>query len=182
MRKPKTPAIVLLSIAVLIASPPSQSQGLTREKMPAALKRSVENESLVWRAGGMRLEVLGNRRIDIEHLASGEQAVVVTRDSTNTALSPSSPALIFNHGYGQYGFITGEIAFKFRHPESVAGFPKQEFGGLARVGSLDVYTVQSNSPSQFILYMRKLSARQDVLWIEPFVEYVAEVRDVTARD
>ena len=81
------------------------------------------------------------------------------------------PALVFNHAYQQYGYATGEVAFKFKAvtPADVSA----AVGSTARkVGTLDMCVVNTNTPAEPVSLAEKLQARTDIHWVVPAVTYV----------
>lgn len=156
------------------------SQGLDGKLMPR-YSRSLDKQSVHVEIKGLAVEVIKGRSVYERVLASGDVTFEVAQSQEMTKLSAKNPALIFNHGLGEYGFITGEIAIKFRRPQDAGSFPTSEFAGFSKVGTLDVYTVRASSPEQFAIYMKALSARDDLLWVEPTVQYVPDIKSDKVR-
>ena len=124
---------------------------------------------------GSTVEVLKMKRVGRIYLPSGEVAYKVdTR--TSEKLSAREPVLVFNHGLGQYGLVTGEIAIKFRSRQDASHFPATEYSGFSKVGNLDIYTIQASSPDDFVGFLKKLSLRKDLSWVEPTIEYVSGIK------
>jgi len=170
---------LILSVALNLL--PTYSQGLDGKLMPRNA-RSLNEDSVQVKFKGMTVEVIGEKSVNERVLASGEVVhEVIARSQEAPKLSIKNPVLIFNHGLGEYGYITGEIAIKFRRSQDLASFPVSEFLEFSKVGNLDVYRVQASSPEQFARYMRDLLARNDLLWVEPTVRYVSDIKSDKAR-
>ncbi len=119
-----------------------------------------------------KIEIIEGKTVKVEIASSGDARFDVReRSQYETVLSASRPTLIFNRDYGSYGYITGEIAFKFRNSSDAVNFPEWEFPGVKKLGRLEIYTVQARSTDEFAAYVRKLSARNDLAWVEPAVTY-----------
>ena len=130
-----------------------------------------------------RVEIIKDKVVQTEVSASGDQTYeVISRAESGSSLSAKNPTLIFNHDYGSYGLVTGEIVFKFKDREAVSKFPAQDFVGFRRLGNLDVYAIQASSPDEFILFISILGARDDVLWIEPTIRYIGRLGDNESKN
>jgi hypothetical protein len=174
-------ALQLSILGVGLVFFPVYSQGLDGRIMPRPT-RLVEKESLQIDIKGAMVEVIRDKSVNERALASGDIIFeVVTRSQDVAELSVTNPVLIFNHGLGEYGFVTGEIAIKFRRSEDIRSFPTSEFLKFSKVGNLDVYTVQASSSEQFAAYMKSLLARKDLLWVEPYIHYVPEIKSDKVR-
>jgi len=173
--------IGILSALAAFSGSLAAPQGLDGKLKPRVV-RSIDAQSAQLVVKGFTIEVIKNKRVNERLLASGELSYEVISSATQAEeLSEKSPVLVFNHGLGEYGLMTGEITFKFRNPESFASFPTSEFRGFTKVGNLDVYSVQAPSPDEFVLYVKKLALRKDLLWFEPTVRYVPDIRTDKGR-
>lgn len=174
-------ASILLILSVALNCLSAYSQGLDGKLMPRQ-SRSLNEGSVQVKFKGMTVEVIAEKSVNERILASGEVVhEVVARPEEAVKLSVKNPVLIFNHGLGEYGFVTGEIAIKFRRSQDVGSFPVSEFLEFSKVGNLDFYTVQASSPEQFATYMGALLARKDLLWVEPTVRYVSDIKSDKVR-
>ncbi len=174
-------ASIFLILSVALNLLPAYSQGLDGKLIPRNA-RSLNEDAVQVKFKGMTVEVIAEKSVHERVLASEEVVhEVVARSQEAAKLSVKNPVLIFNHGLGEYGFVTGEIAIKFRRSQDVASFPVSEFLGFSKVGNLDVYKVQASSPEQFATYMSALLARKDLLWVEPAIQYVSDIKSDKAR-
>jgi hypothetical protein len=166
---------ILLSLYMQLIFMSAYSQGLDGKLMPRKL-RELDKQSVHVEIRGLTIEVMRGKSVKKRVLASGEvKFEIIAKPQSVAKLSADNPLLIFNHGLGEYGFITGEIAIKFKAPQNAANFPSSNFLEFARVGNLDVYRVQASSAEQFAVYIRDLSSREDLLWVEPVVRYFPSI-------
>lgn len=174
-------SLILLILSSALNSLLVYSQGLDG-KLIQRNTRLLDKQSVQVMIKGSTVEVIGGRSVNERTLASGDvQFEVVSRSQNFSKLSATNPILVFNHGLGEYGFITGEIAIKFRQARDIRSFPTSEFLGFSKVGNLDIYTVQASSAEQFAAYIKNLSARKDLLWVEPTIQYVPEIKSDKIR-
>ncbi len=152
------------------------SQELSIEKMPR-LSRAISPDATIVQLRKTRVEIIKDRSVELSVTSSGATAYrVAPRSSATAILSETSPVLVFNHDYGSYGYITGEIVFKFKSRELALGFPHTEFSKFRKLGNLDVYVIQASSPDEFVSFVEKLTSRRDIAWIEPTINYVSNIK------
>ena len=162
--------LMLLEVSWVEASPTGLDGRLMAGNSPP-----IGEQSETVTVKGSAVEVLKLKRVDRISLPSGDVAYKVeSRDSEK--LSARNPLLVFNHGLGQYGLVTGEFAIKFRNRQDASQFPASEYSNFLKVGNFDIYTIQASSPDEFVAYLKKLSLRKDLLWVEPTIEYVSGIK------
>jgi hypothetical protein len=122
---------------------------------------------------GTKLEVFRTQRASITTDSAGRPTVEAVAVAAESApFSRLQPGLVFNHTYQQYGYITGEIAFRMKGGSVPHGFSASQYPGLGKVGTLDMYVVRTSNPQQFLQVLKRLQARSDLEWVVPTVTYV----------
>jgi hypothetical protein len=151
-------------------------QGLTGDRI-SRITRLLTADAMVATIAGTRVELIKDKSVDIEIIGPGQASHTVEPGlQRGEMLSARNPTLVYNHDYGSYGYITGEIIFKFRDQESAEDFPEGEFNGFRRVGSLNIFSVQATSPEAFMTYLTALKRRKDLIWVDPISVYVASIK------
>lgn len=141
-----------------------------------ATRAKLADESVLLVDRGSSLEVYLAPRVVLASPGVGRPSVkAVTRTSANSPINASQRAVVFNRDAQQYGYITGEIAFKLK--ASVVGTPNwfpTFTPKITRMGSLNLYVVNAVSVSEFLQTMNLLNVNADVEWVEPSVTYGGE--------
>jgi hypothetical protein len=122
---------------------------------------------------GSKLEIFPTKRAAVGTDSAGRASVQrVDVESATTPFSRLQPGLVFNHAYQQYGYITGEIAFRLKGGGVPgADFPSALYPNLKKVGTLDMYAVKVANPRMFLDVLKRLQARTDLDWVVPTVTY-----------
>jgi hypothetical protein len=140
---------------------------------PVDIKAPVNQGGLVFMFKGATIDMLPQSTVRENIESSGEQNFYITpRSQSDSILAPSNPVLVFNRAYGSYGYITGEITFKFKGDANPMAFPAAQYSGFKRVGNLSVFSIQAQSLPDFASYMEQLALRDDLEWFEPVTRYV----------
>jgi hypothetical protein len=140
---------------------------------PARTVVPITDPAMVVDDRGSKLEVFPTKRAAVGTDAAGRASVQrVDVSSATTPFSRLQPGLVFNHAYQQYGYITGEIAFRLKG----GGVPGADFSAalypnLKKVGTLDMYAVKVANPRMFLEVLKRLQARTDLDWVVPTVTY-----------
>ena len=134
----------------------------------------VTDPTMVVDDRGTKLEVFLTRRASITPDSTGKPTVHAVAVSTEAVpFSRSQPGLVFNHSYQQYGYITGEIAFRMKGGVAPGNdFTATLYPKLSRVGTLDFFVVRASKPREFLAVLKRLHARDDIEWVVPTVTYV----------
>lgn len=159
---------ILIATLISLASVAAVAQLQAPKRIPMAVK----NPDMVMETRGAKIEIYPERRVSIIKSTAGQTAMrEVTDGGAAATISARAPALVFNHAYQQYGYATGEIAFKFKAfaPTDVSA----AVGSTARkVGTLDMYVVNAKTPAELVSLTEKLQTRADIQWVVPTVTYV----------
>jgi hypothetical protein len=163
--------LVLLAISVSVPA-------VAQLRPPQREAVRILNPDMVIENRGAKIEIYPERRVA---LSSNSQGVTTMREraaaaSATAAPLSSSPALVFNHAYRQYGYATGEITFKFKR--DVARPSLSEVSpGARKIGNLDMFVVTAKSPSDLVALVERLRARSDLEWVEPTINYIPLAAD-----
>ena len=132
--------------------------------------RQVSNPAMVMQAGRARIEIFPSQRVEVARNSAG--TLVMSEKSSNSAkrLSISEPVLVFNHAYQQFGYATGEIAFKFKDGKSLA-MVKSIVPGAEAVGT-QFYVVNVQTPADILSVTQRLKGRTDIDWVIPTIRYL----------
>jgi len=133
----------------------------------------VQNPSMVIDDRGSPLEVFPTERAIPGMSKSGERVVyrVLAKDASDP-ISPKQLGVVFNYAMQVQGYITGEIAFKFKdNLQPSSSFDAASYPGLAKLTRPNVYLVVARSPLEFIQLVKRLQGRTDLEWVEPIVLY-----------
>ncbi len=132
---------------------------------------------------GSKLEIFPTKRAAVGTDAAGRSSVQrVDVSSATTPFSRLQPGLVFNHAYQQYGYITGEIAFRLKGGGVPgAAFSSALYPNLKKIGTLDMYAVKVANPRMFIEVLKRLQARTDLDWVVPTVTYFPTNIDSAVR-
>jgi hypothetical protein len=169
----KTPIIILITSLSLTAT--------AQIRPPARQVVAVVNPDMVIEDRGAKLEIYPERRLDLLKSSEG-MAVMQERSTRATSTTPFSgrPALAFNHAYQQYGYVTGEVTFKFKSGVSRPSLSSVA-PGARKVGNLDMFVVVATSPTELVALVERLKARTDLQWVEPTVKYIPFVDEAGRR-
>lgn len=140
--------------------------------LPNRVPMAIKNPEMVMETRGAKIEIYPERRVSITKSSAGQTSMrEITDGGAAAQISARAPALVFNHAYQQYGYATGEIAFKFKAtaPTNVSA----AVGVTARkVGTLDIYVVNAKTSTELVALTEKLQARSDIQWVVPTVRYI----------
>lgn len=137
---------------------------------PKTTIRPVENPSMVFGTGWTKIEIFPTQRVSISTNSVGIKMMEGRKSSEASRLSPISPVLVFNHAYQQFGYATGEIAFKFKDGKSLA-MVKSIVPGAKAVGT-QFYVVNVQTPADILSMTERLKGRTDIDWVIPTVNYL----------
>jgi hypothetical protein len=157
----------VLLVSLLAVSAHAEMRPIARAVVPVADPTMVVDDR------GTKLEILPDKRAAVGTDAVGRAAVQrVQVTSAETPFSRLHPGLVFNHAYQQYGYITGEIAFRLKGGGAPgADFPSSLYPSLKKIGTLDMYAVTAPNPRVFLEVLKRLQARTDLDWVVPTVTY-----------
>ncbi len=157
----------LILVSLLSVSANAEMRPIARTVVP------VTDATMVVDDRGVKLEVFPNKRAAVGTNTVGRAAVQrVQVASAETPFSRLQPGLVFNHAYQQYGYITGEIAFRLKGGSAPgADFPPSLYPSLKKIGTLDMYAVTAPTPRVFLEVLKRLQARTDLDWVVPTVTY-----------
>lgn len=132
----------------------------------------VQNPAMVINDRGSKIEVLPNQRATVRDTKSGDRAYELSVRDATAPIGVAQLGVVFNHAMQVQGFITGEIAFKFRgNLEPGMDFEKGSFPGFAKITNPNVYVVVARTPKEFVDLVKTLQRRNDLEWVEPIVHY-----------
>jgi hypothetical protein len=161
------PLFALLLVALFISSS-SQAQLYP----PARAARPISDPTMVVTDRGAKLEVYPTKRAMVVADAAGRAGMHrVFAAGATSPLGPHQLGVVFNHSMQAQGYITGEIAFKMKAGDAVAGFSPALYPGLKKVSNPAVYVVNARTPAEFLTVLRRLQQRSDLEWVEPTVTY-----------
>lgn len=166
----------LWAIALTTGLSITSAPGFAQIQPGAATRAKLADESVLLVDRGSSLDVYLAPRVGFASSGVGRPAIKsVTRTSANAPINASQRAVVFNRDAQQYGYITGEIAFRLK--ASVVGTPNwfpTFTPKITRLGSLNLYVVSTASVSEFLQTMQLLSVNAEVEWVEPSVTYGGE--------
>ena len=134
--------------------------------------QKVQDPATVINDRGSQLEVLANQRAIVTPAKTGGRGYQISRQDASASLGPKQLGVVFNHAMQVQGYITGEIAFKFKRDQEPTGdFDTDTYPGFAKLTKPNVYVVVARSPREFIDLVKRLQRRNDLEWVEPIVQY-----------
>jgi hypothetical protein len=96
----------------------------------------------------------------------------VIQTEQSAPINSQQLGVVFNHAKQDYGYITGEIAFKMKggvEPTDV--LDSIYYSWFATLTNPDIYIVMAMTPGKFVEFVRRLQGRVDIEWVEPIVTY-----------
>lgn len=143
----------------------------------------ITDPAMVLDDRGTKLEIFPSKRAAVGTDAAGRAAVQrVDVAAVEMPFSRLQPGLVFNHAYQQYGYITGEIAFRLKRGRAPgAEFVPALYPKLKKIGTLDMYAVTAPNPRVFLEVLKRLQARTDLDWVVPTVTYFPTNIDSAVR-
>jgi len=141
---------------------------------PAQTVKPISDLTNVVMDRGSRLEVFPNQRATpvTDPIGRGVRHRI-SAASLNAPVSSTQLGVVFNHEMQQQGYISGEIAFQPKAGGKPSGMPAASYPGLKKITASGVYVVRATTPSEFMVVLKRLQARTDLLWVEPIVIYGA---------
>ena len=136
--------------------------------------RSITDINMVIETGWTKIEIFPTRRVGITTNSSGIRVMTETETSHAARISAREPVLIFNHVYQQFGYATGEIAFKFKRDKPIS-MVKSIIPDARAVGN-KFFVVNVRTPAEILSVTEQLKARSDVDWVIPTVNYLPLAR------
>jgi hypothetical protein len=132
--------------------------------------RQVSDPAMVMQPGRTRIELFPSQTVVVARNRAGTMVMSQKASSASGRISPSEPVLVFNHAYQQYGYATGEIAFKFKGRKSVESV-RSIVPGAKTVGN-QFYVVNVGTSAEILRVTQQLKSRADVDWVIPTVRYL----------
>lgn len=145
-------------------------EGVAQISPPKRELRPITDANMVIESGWTKIEVFPTRRVDITTNSSGIRVMTGKSTSSTARVSIREPVLIFNHAYQQFGYATGEIAFKFKG-DMLVSTVNSIVPGAEAVGN-QFYVVNVQTPEAILRVTSQLKARSDIDWVIPTVRYL----------
>jgi len=158
---------LLLSISSAVAN--AQVIPMPSPASKAAV-RAVKDSAMVIQPGRARIEIFPTQRVEMMTDRAGTRVMTEKAANAGAILTADQPVLIFNHAYQQFGYATGEIAFKFKGIKTLDSV-KASVPGAEAVGN-QFYVVVVQTPEAILRVTNQLKARSDIDWVIPTVRYL----------
>ena len=156
--------VMLILIAIFA------TEGVAQISPPKREVRPITDANMVIESGSTKMEVFPTQRVGIATNSSGIRVMIEKRTPSTSRVSVQEPVLVFNHAYQQFGYATGEIAFKFKSDKSLSTV-KSLVPGAEAVGN-QFYVVNVQTPEAILRVTNQLKARSDIDWVIPTVRYL----------
>ena len=135
-----------------------------------AAVRAVKDPAMVIQPGRARIEIFPTQRIEMMTDRAGTRVMAEKAAIAGARLTADQPVLVFNHAYQQFGYATGEIAFKFKGDKSLSSV--KSFVPSAEAVGNQFYVVNVQTPAAILSVTNQLKARSDIDWVIPTVKYL----------
>jgi hypothetical protein len=169
---------LILPLAIFAMSSSTHAQ----LRAPERQLQSIADPANVLMDRGSKLEVLPMVRAVPQADSTGQVTAHHLRQANaGNPIGPQQLGVVFNHSMQQQGYISGEIAFKFRAGSTAKGFSSTLYPGLKRITNPEVYVVNTQTPAEFMKVLKRLQARTDIEWVVPTVIYGPAANTKSAR-
>ena len=145
-------------------------EGAAQISPPIREVRAITDAKMVIESGWTKIEVFPAQRVGLTTNSSGIRVMTEQRTASSSRVLAREPVLVFNHAYQQFGYATGEIAFKFKGDKPLSTV-KSIVPGAEAVGT-QFYVVNVQTPAAILGVTNQLKARSDIDWVIPTVRYL----------
>ena len=165
------PKFIVLAFTFVITP---LAQGQLLEQM---VEVAPEESQVVPLFAGSSIGLLPDKRVQV--ISNPETKQSISRKAVSAALgepiSASYRGVVFNSSMQSFGLLSGEIAFGLRANLEIKALRLEPGVNPRPLGPPGVYLVSVSSGTDFIRVFSALKNSRQVTWVEPAVEYIAEV-------